>query len=426
MKSKVFQYILIIFACFQNDCAAQLLPYPSWAQGLLIFEPTPTPDPIVDSLDEYLMTHLNNGAGYQIHGAWQIRYNVQHGEIAFKKDNVEFGSIDTGFDYVFHVGSSNGANVFGVNPDRILVSGRMSNGSTKVLSMSLDDGTDLASATFVDMTGSIANGAVISKAFQVGTNLYLVNATDSTVIRYHDSDADGLPDAPDGVAGLPVGAHPNAVLSGVRSIHLNVSGAHQIKATHSDVILRWIVDVQGSMTMSFDLATPWAIPHFFGHKPVAGMTRARLRFVSSTPQTIWVESDGVRLSDVGAVNPKAPWVDVNVTEGFEFGARVRVVTSSGIRSGEVEVLAAAPVVFGNSPYFFKKSDSLAIFQGCNLGGAEFEIVDHEDVVVQASVFEVHSVSLVVDISLLDQKHTYWIKIRDSDGIVVSRRQFRVM
>ncbi len=420
-RSILVLLVLALGLGISRELPSQVQQYPSWASELAFSLSGPEFHPEFQQADTYICSHIKDWVSITKHGKWEVRSHPLHGQIAFRKDGQRIGALNTGLKYVFHVDSSAGPAVRGSQVDRLIISGQTAAGVCKVLSFALVDTTDLTTAPFVDLTGPILGGDLIVKAFQVGSFLYTVNATDQEIQRYFDSDSDGIPDAPDPIAGAKIGKAPGAVIPLVSRIFLHTNGEHRLGQSKMDNFELCISAVTGTLSLGLRENVLASKPHFYGHKAVGGMDNVRLRYVSKLPVTVWIEKGGVRISDIGLINPGVVALGVRVPGTLVAGTTIELVTSDGKRSGPLVVAPNAPVLFGRTPFYVQKSSGKAVFRGRNLGLGTYSIVDFQgnQVPVQ-SINIIKNKKLVVDISTLEAPKRYWIKVKQGTTVIAHR------
>lgn len=375
MKTRGFIPLLVIalFASLTTSCAAQWGPWPAWASqktvgGVEAF--AYLDHPALLGIPERWRASVTRGLQtMQLHRKYPVWYSQGHGELAFGErmaqgGMVHLGALTTGLEYVFSVDPwvSQGG------PQGLVVAGVDASGRSKVLFAAWPSDTITPqSLVLTPLTPDSLPGRRYVSASIVFGKLYVFDAATSSIIRFVDTDGNGLPDAIDSIPPFDLAGTPTDELGvfGFYPYDASTVGVYYGIQLHNELRGWKLLEINGQ----FDIIEA-TTPVVNGGKPgilgrvAAGLKVLRVLTEPGNSVTVYAGPPS-NLSPVGEAKNQG-WnriVDVPLSRALVAGELVEVRTNWGEVSYQVQVGPTTLVVFPGTPGFIRSGSAVQLDGG---------------------------------------------------------------
>ena len=399
---------------------AQLSPWPAWADDGSLHLGTFSHPSLANVLPELDMESPYPQA--TLHGVHHIHWHSLHGSIAISQGETKLGSIATGLQFVFGV---NRTKQFFDSPCGFYVHGIDLGGRSAVLHCNWNGLTPPQSLQFSPLIPPSPIGHIYTVCDIIDSYLYVVDAQGEHIIRFHDSNSDGLPDTLEALTPLPLGRDDlNPPRIGPRLVagFYEEQGEHFMscyEGGHDEYHVVRIFSANGNLRYSVDSNPALEAPRpHLRHLPVAGMKRIRIRYKKDS--IVWVEMNGSITSNRQIVGGAREIATLDLKKPLVLGDDIVIKSDDGCQSGTISVIyPASPILFSSNPYRIKSGETW-IFDGGNLSPSLEAYVGTNSmspVLVQHAF--VDSSRLVVDIPIVPSRDEGVVLIvNKADGEIV--------
>ena len=365
---------LLLFATIASIVTAQLDP-PAWFNHDSASGPFEN-HPALSGVEARFRSTIRDECTSVRHGKFGrdfIEYHPLHGDLLFFEGNQLLRVIPTGLQYVFAVQS-----IRDVSPPYSLrgvaATGVLANGASRVAYAAWTESSDLAQVTFSPLLPDSPIGERFIIGNVVDDRAYVLRGVAADVLRYIDTDADGLPDAPAPLT--PLSLTTSTAPRGFKGVYRR-DGEDRVLCYQRSLRRRrfyHLVDDAGQLRFvksDPNVAYP-VTPYLRGHQPIAGLRSVRLRHRRG--EVVEVVCDGRVLAKV-LVDSATGVVTVPLSRPLQVG-KPFILRSGAVTSSVVTVLPAKPVLFQGEPYRVAPGQAV-ILDGGNFGYSDLEV--HVDV-----------------------------------------------